>query len=321
MGEDLGFGVFREHISACRTDWLSPIAILTQETALSRASSGQGGDRDQRDQRAFEAADFGSYFDNTLEVYFGGELVGTIDTDGRTMETYDITVTAGSGDGTDVLSFVETGTSDYGGTAIDNIRMYEMLNEGDSLSGGAGEDTIVGGSGDDTVSAGEGDDVAYLGNGDDLFDTTDGDPDVGDGADTVYGEAGNDTIYGGGSADVIDGGIGNDSLHGETGDDTLSGGLGDDTLSGGDGADVFMFAEGDGHDQVQGGSGGSWVDQIDLDVAAGDVMGIDWTITVTDGSIEGSDANGLDLSDDADGYIEFDDGSRIDFFDIERVAF
>jgi Ca2+-binding RTX toxin-like protein len=60
--------------------------------------------------------------------------------------------------------------------------------------------------------------------------------------DVIFGYGGNDTLYGGG---------GNDDLYGGEGDDTLWGGPGDnDSLAGDEGADTYVFAPGDGMDDV-----------------------------------------------------------------------
>jgi hypothetical protein len=42
---------------------------------------------------------------------------------------------------------------------------------------------------------------------------------------------------------------------------------------------------------------------------------------LSEGSITGSDANGFDLSADADGVITLSDGATVNFFDIERIDF
>ena len=71
------------------------------------------------------------------------------------------------------------------------------------------------------------------------------------GNDRFFGEGGGDTLYGNGGDDVIDGGEGDDFLGGGVGDDVLIGGTGDDNVGGSAGADIFVFAQGDGVDQVR----------------------------------------------------------------------
>ena len=212
------------------------------------------------------------------------------------------------------------------------VAVTEYGNGGDdTLLGGAGNDYLSGGHGNDVVSGGAGNDKAYLGDGDDVFDTTNGDADIGDGADTVYGEGGHDLIYGGGSNDLAYGGEGNDRLYGESGDDTLFGGTGDDILFGMEGSDImageggsdlFMFNADSGMDCANGGMGG-WVDAVRLAGAGGagspGAFGTDWTIQLTSGQIVAQDEHNITLSGDADGFITFNNQNQLSFTDMERI--
>ena len=68
------------------------------------------------------------------------------------------------------------------------------------------------------------------------------------------------------------------------------------------------------------GGNGSWVDTISMDQSGGSLQfGTDWTLTLTSGSIVTQNQNQIVLSNDADGTINFSDGSRINFTDFERV--
>ncbi|MEM7196802.1 MAG: calcium-binding protein, partial [Pseudomonadota bacterium] len=89
-------------------------------------------------------------------------------------------------------------------------------------------DTIFGGAGDDRLF-GEGMD------------------------DSLIGEAGNDMLVGGTGNDDLDGGTGNDSLYGGVGNDTLRAGIGNDLLEAGDGDDVLEGSL--GTNQLRGGAG------------------------------------------------------------------
>lgn len=81
------------------------------------------------------------------------------------------------------------------------------------INGTAGTDQINGVmNAGNNIHAGAGDDVIR----------------GGDLADTINGAAGNDSILGGGGADVIFGGNGDDKIYGDAGADTLSGGAGAD---------------------------------------------------------------------------------------------
>ncbi|WP_420336897.1 DUF642 domain-containing protein [Roseibium sp.] len=137
--------------------------------------------------------------------------------------------------------------------------------------------------------------------------------------------AGNDQITGNGGRDLLFGDGGDDTISGGSGDDIIVGGAGDDTLNGGDGSDLFMHGLGDGNDVIEGGAGTAWTDVIDLGggpgVTAAGEYGTDWTVTITNGSVEKTDTENsrLELSKDAEGSIDFSDGSKIDFAQIEEI--
>ena len=301
---------------------------------------------------------------NTVEVYWNGTLVSSIDPTTTNFETFTFEVT-GTG-GLDRLEFREpSGDDDAYGGLIDNVSL--VANNDDALYGGAGNDTLIGGIGADVLDGGTGtdtvdystsaagvnvnldtgtgtggdaqgdtytsieavtasdhNDTVYgtdtggvtvnLGAGNDTFDNDQGDATQ---TDTIYGGAGNDIIYTGDGADTLYGGEGTDTLYGEGGDDTLTGGAGNDTQFGGDGSDIFVFWEGHGTDSVYGGQGASWTDTIDLADSSGGnnlgTYGTDWTVSLTQGTIDSQDADSLTLSDDADGTITLQDGSQINF--------
>lgn len=127
--------------------------------------------------------------DDELEVYFGGELIATIQP-GDEWETYTFEVT-GSGDDRVEIKELSSQNSTFG-PLIDNVSLVgEIPTESgdDTIDGGQGEDALFGQSGDDSITGGS------------SADTIDG----GAGADTiVVGEAGD------GIGDVIDGGSAGD---------------------------------------------------------------------------------------------------------------
>ncbi|MBB98226.1 MAG: hypothetical protein CML67_01615, partial [Rhodobacteraceae bacterium] len=178
----------------------------------------------------------------------------------------------------------------------------------EEVYGYGGSDHIVSGSYNDRLDGGSGNDTLNSGGGNDL----------------LIGGTGGDSLYAGSGDDRLFGGADNDMLYGQTGDDLLVGGTGDDALYGGDGSDLFLYTLGDGNDTVSGGAGSSWIDILELGdgsaMQLGD-YGTDWTVTITQGSIlTDNSANGqLDLSQDAAGYIDLQDGSRIDFQEIEQI--
>lgn len=102
--------------------------------------------------------------------------------------------------------------------------------EGETLDGGAGDDTIFGQGGDDLIIGGR-DSLASRDINNtiavaDLEDQTESD----DGNDTLYGGDGNDTILGGQGNDILDGGDGDDIMSGQAGIDIFRGGNGVDTV-------------------------------------------------------------------------------------------
>ncbi|WP_283404417.1 cadherin domain-containing protein [Roseibium denhamense] len=145
--------------------------------------------------------------------------------------------------------------------------------------------------------------------------------------DVLVGQGVNDSLHGEGGNDILIGQSGTDSLFGGAGNDVLRGGTDNDTMEGGDGSDIFAYMLGDGNDAVFGGAGANWIDIIDLQSAADGTpigeYGSDWSITMTEGSIENVDAlNGeITLSQDSGGYIDLADGGRVDFTDIEGIQY
>ncbi|MEO9776810.1 cadherin domain-containing protein [Roseibium sp.] len=148
-----------------------------------------------------------------------------------------------------------------------------------------------------------------------------------DGADVMTGDGGRDAQFGRGGDDSLLGQGGNDHLYGGTGDDVLRGGIGTDHMDGGDGSDLFAYMLGDGNDTMQGGAGLNWIDIVDLSKAPDGTdlgsYGTDWSVTMTEGTIENVDALGgeITLSQDAGGYIELADGARIDFSEMESIQY
>jgi len=163
------------------------------------------------------------------------------------------------------VKFTESGANwDDGGFALDVGREDQSI-RGDSgrdflvatrsediVLGLEGNDTIFARAGDDELSGGAGRDRLFAGSGDDKA--------YGDrGNDWIYGGSGNDGLWGGSDDDFLSGGWGNDALSGGLGHDRLYGGWGNDVLRGnggedkmhgGFGSDTFVFATGDGEDQI-----------------------------------------------------------------------
>ncbi|QUJ76504.1 calcium-binding protein [Sulfitobacter albidus] len=162
-----------------------------------------------------------------------------------------VSIVEGSEDGDDL-------TGDAGNQRIFADAGNDTVRAGggaDELRGGSGDDDLDGGSGDDLLHGEDGGDALRGGSQNDaLFghsgaDTLHGD----DGTDALQGSAGGDLLFGDAGDDVLQGGLDNDTLHGGTGADTLFGGWGDDIIDGrAIGADG---ADGDGADYLNGGGG------------------------------------------------------------------
>lgn len=108
-----------------------------------------------------------------------------------------------------------------------------------------GLEAVFGGGGADSFSQSGTGSVLMAGGGGD--DTLSG----GSAGDLLSGDAGADTLRGNGGNDVLLGGEGNDTLDGGAGSDVLRGGAGADTLRGGADDDLYVFARGDGRDEIR----------------------------------------------------------------------
>ncbi|MGM0741178.1 MAG: Hint domain-containing protein [Pseudomonadota bacterium] len=123
--------------------------------------------------------------ENVVDVFFGGELIATIDPsniDEAEFETIQLTVEAGSGDGSDRLEFQGRGVEDSIGVGLDNVQLLALTPAGvpSELVTGEGDDTIDGGLGADTMYGEGGNDTFVISN---------------------PGEAGGDVVIGGNGPD------------------------------------------------------------------------------------------------------------------------
>ena len=199
---------------------------------------------------------------NELDNVLTGNSAANVLTGGAGNDTYVIgsgdTVVEAANNGTDTVvsglthtlaanveNLTLVGFSAISGTgnALDNV-LNGLLNlGGNTLTGGAGNDTYILGSGDSAVEAANGgtDTVQSLftytlgSNVENLTLT-------GIGAINGTGSGLNNTLVGNSA---------NNTLSGVGGSDTLRGGLGNDTVNGGSGNDTFLFGRGDGQDLVQ----------------------------------------------------------------------
>lgn len=113
--------------------------------------------------------------DETLNVYWNGELIATVRPDAvGSWQSFEFDVVGGSGDGSNTLRFegVTDGSRDNQGVALDNVSLQEVIDPAggnDYLAGGRGNDEIHGNAGDDTIVGGRGDDTMTGGADDDVF--------------------------------------------------------------------------------------------------------------------------------------------------------
>ncbi len=194
-----------------------------------------------------------------------------------------MTIDAGAGD--DVLTGGSGADSLSGGDGEDTINLEDGFGN-DSIDGGAGgvdSDTL------DTSGVTTGVTVDFTGGeagtlSDASTDTAtfaDIETFVLTGqADTINGGLATETmtVFAGAGDDEITGGSVTDLLYGGTGADVIDGGAGDDTLFGGDDEDTFVLNDAGGTDSIDGGSGGTDADTIDM---SGLTSGV--TVDFTDG--------------------------------------
>lgn len=202
------------------------------------------------------------------------------------------------------------------GDLSDRVLAGQALDAGgNTIDGGAGDDTLGGTPGYDEILGGSGDDtIDALGDGD-WVDGGDGDDAIamGEGDDSGTGAAGNDTIDAGpgddGRGEPVFGGDGSDVLNGGPGDDRLLGdnlgqatSPGGDTLNGGDGDDTFLGRD-PGPDVMIGGPGFDSADYRDASPGV--------TVTVGDGlANDGNPGDGPPgARDDVQGTVELVDGT------------
>ncbi len=261
------------------------------------------------------------------------------------------TISAAGFDDVSIVGNAGNNSLNFSSTDLDGVDFIDGGAGNDRITGSTGDDLIVGGAGNDRLNGGSGDDTFTVSGDDQGFDQFNG----GQGADqilagadattiglsnfnnsvetisangfngvTLEGTGGNNTLNFSTTdldgIESIDGGAGNDRITGSTGDDVIYGGVGNDRVIGGDGHDLFVYEAGDGNDTFNGGGGG-WTDAIQFadGLESLGVLGVDWTIDLTQGSIVSSEADNIELSNDADGMITLNDGSMIEFTDLEQI--
>ena len=253
------------------------------------------------------------------------------------------------GDGADTVFAGDGDDKVYGGNNDDRLFGGDGNDQlfgddgSDTIFGGAGNDTIEGGFGTDQMDGGDGvDTISFAQSFGTASESVELDLEAGTAAlhtfggtpvetatnfENAIGSSGDDILRGSSTANTLQGGAGDDSLDGRAGDDVLAGGdgndtfvggTGDDVMFGGEGDDLFTFQVNEGTDAVFGGGGG-WTDVIAIDGLSMDTFGEDWTVTLDSGSIDTTDANNIFLSGNASGFIDIQEGGRIEFHDIAQI--
>ena len=248
--------------------------------------------------------------ENLVNVYWGGDLVSTIDPSNfgeSDFETITLTVTGGTGDGSNRLEFEGTGAEDNVGASVDNVSLVpldpgaaDLANGGnDEIDGGTGDDLIFGNGGDDQISGSEGNDTIFGDNGGDtgsdpvLVDVT---PVAGAANSfivwelsdaTIVNASGNDDPFGNNS-------VGEDDVNGST--FTLNPGSVPTTVGINDNEN--LFEDGDNSQElVQG------VTLNGKNVAAGEELEIEYSYSVQDSS--GNVINIFAVEEDSDDVVGF----------------
>jgi len=242
---------------------------------------------------------------------------------GPTFQTFTFTATGASTDL--VFTSLDASNSQYGPVIADIHVLHDTGDAGNYLSGGAGSDFLVGGGGADTFVGGSGADTIVGAGGNDTVDYSASSAavtvDLTSSGAQSGGDAAGDTLSG---VSNLVGSAYNDTLTGDASDNVITGGTGNDTLTGGAGSDIFIYHVGDGNDTMAGGAGASWTDTINLNTgtAALGTYGVDWTLSITSGSITSTDTvnHVIALSQDAAGHINLSDGATINFSELERVT-
>lgn len=296
-------------------------------------------DLDHLDSLSLLVSDADGDFDltvNAISTEINGETAAVSKTIHVDLDVDDFNVIEGNS-GNNTLRGTDERDEIHGGAGNDKLYGYEgddrLYGDAgkDRLYGGKGDDELHGGSGKDKLYGGDDDDTLHGGDGNDLLrgdrgdDTLHGDAGKdnlqgGHGDDTLYGGAGKDKLYGQQGDDTLIGGSGTDRLYGGSGDDRLVAGSGNDQLRGDSGHDIFVFDVSDGgHKTVDGGGGSRWVDTIQLENAG--EPGQNWVLqTQASYTIDSENKQILFDGHDASGSISTDDGTRIDFDDIDKIS-
>ncbi|SEP94465.1 Hemolysin-type calcium-binding repeat-containing protein [Loktanella sp. DSM 29012] len=231
--------------------------------------------------------------DDLIEAGDGNDSIDAGDGNDHVLAgTGNDTIRGGTGD--DSLFGQAGSDEIFGGDGNDIVDGGDGGTDADTLFGGAGNDELIGDDGNDTLVGGSGDDQQFGNGGDDTFvvdndfgndlviggETQEVTGDVLDATATTQnltldltqngaadGESGTlsngaqtltfaeiEAVRLGSGNDTVLGSSDDDSVASGAGNDTLTGGAGNDSLSGEAGDDTFVFDDGFGQDNIDGGS-------------------------------------------------------------------
>ncbi|WP_319823574.1 Hint domain-containing protein [Thalassovita sp.] len=286
-----GVGTFSDGVSTANFEGVEHL-ILGSGTNTIRLALASGNDA---------VVGFTAPTDNGDGTFTGHDQLDTAamqDEDGGILDTADVTVGEDSA-GNAVLSFPTGETLTLVGVSPDAVASPAQLHAIGIPLANTPDGIVEGTAGNDLI------DIAYTGDPQgDMVDGADGDNDLihaGDGDDTVLAGAGDDTVSGGAGNDQLDGGDGADLVCGDAGDDVIYVGDGD-TVHGGSGDDLFIAgATGGGSGTVTGGETGE---------TDGDVLLVHGPATIA-----------YDPTDAESGTVTWDDGSTLQFNEIETVKY
>nr|WP_321484326.1 Ig-like domain-containing protein [uncultured Cohaesibacter sp.] len=247
---------------------------------------------------------------SVVQVVWNGEIIATIDpaNDGLGWNTYTLDLTAGTGDGSNTITFIEMGSENNSGTLLDNFQINDsdgfgvLENETGaeiatlSVSDVDNQGNISYGVDDSRFEVVTQDDAIVLKLKDGIsldyekessvdvtVTATDsgnlstsqtltvvvGDIDDMSNLNQIYGSSQNDTLNGTRGDDMITASDGNDDISGYGGNDTIYGDAGQDTIDGGTGNDdIYGGAD---SDSISGGDGKDFINgEEGADILYGD---------------------------------------------------
>ena len=239
---------------------------------------------------------------SVVQVVWNGEIIATIDpaNEGLGWNTYTLDLTAGSGDGSNTITFIEMGSENSYGTLLDNFQINDSdgfgvleneagaeiatlsvsdVDNGDSVSYNVNDNRFEVVTQDGAVILKLKDGVSLDYETEKSVDVTVtatdsgnlstsqtltvvvGDVDDLSSLNPIYGSSYNDTINGTSGDDMITAYSGNDVIAGYGGDDVIYGDVGQDTIDGGTGNDdIYGGAE---SDTISGGDGNDFINGED----------------------------------------------------------